>query len=1697
MAQKVNVSVAKVSPNLYSAAVQSNLDKSQIGQIEQFSWTVSKNKDLLRMPTDKARNEFANLDDEVQEKLRFLYPNAAYTEEPETLKDNFFGVIKGAGKVLASPLIGVLKVAGVYNRVINLPYLVGRQVSQGEGLWNKQTWTDAWDGRRVYDNGALAEVEQYFGKEKTAIAKGILAGKKPGEIVESYGTIDDLFLKAMEEAYNSPDTFRQVLDGVKYAQVSLGRDIARDIVGNKSTKFGGVTGDYVSGKTKNLSGGIDFFYQLLIDPLTYLTGGLNKGLTQADNVLNSVKKYGSAGVKEIFEKDTGVVKLWDEQIGPRVQKLIDAPTPEAKTAARIDIKNNFEGWNSDKAIKILEDNKLTDAETAKDYFSQVENVTKLLSGRVDGMQFWRTGVDVAGKHRRLTDWTRVKVAEALMPPTKDAGKKVEDINAVLKNPEGTDVNAVLQYRKQELESSRSRKVLYKISEAIARTPQGGMIKIGDDAIETAETFRLVARQIMPRDLAEGVTHAFVNADISDQVIILRNLYLGVMQRYGLDGLPGGERLIRETLTQQFGATGIFGAAKRVSVDKSFSAVMGKTWRKVDDDAGNAFNEVTGAVQFIEETNAISTLDYIKLAETAYNMKSRKNLLHAMGGATNSHTANKFVNAWTIMTLFPRLGIRSSIDEGFLYTLTAPSREIFQYLSRKGHKLGRAATAFTASKSAETLTRKVKTRLGVTTAETALDTTRRREIIEALAAEKGIEPHMLDRMDVAEAVAKEAITFAKIAPNSDEGRYMIQLLTKNPDFLDASTKSIGSTSSVLGRVSPDVQRELLPMSELSKTLDKFELIRGVKGTTVSVDELRKVNAEYVAVAHLENITTSIVGNTKFIYSKANKKVLINPGQYFLEHNAIKTEFDFVDAVNGFLADLGIFKNKALYDEVGDEVARQAPDFGYIATDERLLKEFIGRSAHTTALRNQGYSDIEIARDKAENMLADIYEKFHGVPMGKGYNKQLYDAVNEKYGELLSAERVGGKPISKKWNKALGAIKFDDFVKLTDGFQPQSEVFTSLQIEGLTTDFENVLTKLGNNAMDLMDAQVTAIFRQPVVFLSYMKHRKAYAKLEEEFRVSLVNAELKAAREAGQQIDDVAYSKIVERTRDIAEKRFTEIAADSAANNILKYADNPNIRTNFALSARTVGRFYRATEDFWRRMYRLKDVSPRVLYRMRLAHLGLNASGMVYKDGNDDAYVMMPMDGVIFQAIDTATKAATGQSAFKQPMFNEFTFKLKLANPSFSPDAGLPMLSGPIGALSVLSMKSVLGIFGAPGKQLAENADNYLLGSMGDSTTWFSAVIPGTLQRVWTALPFDEKDRQASTAAMQAIAYNASQGNYLKPDATEEEKYDYLKAIRLSAHNIVAMRSLLGLISPIAPSTQESVGVPDYLRSVGIAGLRPEFYDILNAISDKFQGDVQDPFELAIATFVGRNPGKLVYTVARDERETNVVIQKTKELKGWMINNKSLVDTYGEAAYIFAPNTGDFDVSTYNWLEGADLISNKSLEKYYRDILVANDRKAYYDIANQEKDLLASTADVFARKAIINNATNARAALKGSNPLLNAALVGGGSEIATEERMLRSLEEMLVGENLSISKELKSKMLLAVRQVRDFVALSNDADSRKLNNFSDVKRKRKAEIEAMIADMSAGDATMREANRAVFRAILDFYSRDSYTVYGKGY
>jgi hypothetical protein len=217
-----------------------------------------------------------------------------------------------------------------------------------------------------------------------------------------------------------------------------------------------------------------------------------------------------------------------------------------------------------------------------------------------------------------------------------------------------------------------------------------------------------------------------------------------------------------------------------------------------------------------------------------------------------------------------------------------------------------------------------------------------------------------------------------------------------------------------------------------------------------------------------------------------------------------------------------------------------------------------------------------------------------------------------------------------------------------------------------------------------------------------------------------------------------------------------------------------------------------------------------------------------------------------------------------------------------------------------------------------------------------------------------------------------------------------------------------------------------------------------------------------------------------------------MKNWYIQNEGLVKKYGEAAFIFSPQTGEFDAASYAWLEGSNFIKNKDLEKYYLDVMLSQDKQSYFNIAKEENEALSQTVSVSARRAIIETATAQRQAMKAANPFLESAITGGGNEIASETIMFQSMEQILTDQKVNIPPATRSKLLVIASQIRDFINIAQDPEIREARNFADIKRQRKADIEALIAQMLEGDLIVKEANRAVFQTILDYYSRDTYRV-----
>jgi hypothetical protein len=841
---------------------------------------------------------------------------------------------------------------------------------------------------------------------------------------------------------------------------------------------------------------------------------------------------------------------------------------------------------------------------------------------------------------------------------------------------------------------------------------------------------------------------------------------------------------------------------------------------------------------------------------------------------------------------------------------------------------------------------------------------------------------------------------------------------------------------------------------------------------------------VALAHFEKWFKMMAGNK----AKLTDEVTLNPAEIFFRYNALKP--GEVDPRTGkemmeLALDAGMEKIGFKFEPLTNTWQIQ---------DNLSVGAFLERTAYTVQARGRGLDDEQIARGQLFRMFTDMYETFHGD--ANKFNQGLLDVVKNSYGQLVKMSAESGR--IPTWNAAVARIPLDEFQDASQGFRISGPINTEIAFGDF--DVESVFRRYGNTMMDWMDQQVTGLFRQPAVMVTYAQLRKKYAGIEKEFvRQQVANEMGPFAGATQKQIDAVT-----EKYKAIAEKRFTELAVREAADTILKFADNPKIRSNFAFSVRTVGRYYRATEDFYRRIYRLKDVAPRTLYRLRLVNVGLESSGAIFNDAEGEPYVVMPMDNIIYKATDGAFRALTGNTGYSQPLFNEFTFKLRMVNPSFSQDAGLPTLSGPIAGLGVIAVKNLLGI--VPGKipfvggaiqpysqQLGESIDTFALGNIGDNVDIFRAVVPSSLQRVWGMLGFDEKSRQEVTAAQQAIAYNAANGIGIAADATDEEKSEYLKNIRISAHNVLFMRHFLGLLSPVAPTTMESVGVPDYIKDTGITTLRSEFFDILNGITAINNGDISDPYEVALATYIGKNPGKLIYTVAREDKQTSVLIKNTDKLKNWGIKNADLIKTYGEVAYIFAPQIGDFNAGTYNWIKAAGLIESKSLEDYYTDIQVAEDKQKYYDIARQQKDILNNLSDPELRANVIKAAEQQRAALKANNPLLNSELIGSGNEIGNESVMLESLEQLISNPKTDVRPATRQKLMMAIKMIREFIAFSTDPELKNVENIAQLKRERKEQIEANLNELMVGDLYVTEANRAIFKSILGFYSRESYYVY----
>ena len=1669
--RKLDATVARVSPALYAAGSRAALTREEKNLIENWAQVRDKHQQLMKMSNKDAGESFNKLEPGFQEALKTYYRiDYAKKNDGQVLIQNddvrkALGIENSTGDgnisygdVAKSPFQFLMGAATQYGKFLNTPgAMLQNSVVNKESFWSRNNGEIAFDGKYLYDNALADELVNKYGGAESFVAMHVLAGDTPGEIIDAWGPNDPAILAAINGMFNEPEAFDVMLGEFSRAQLSPGRIAARGLGMNtpeNARAFGAV------------SGTIDFAYQIFMDPLTYLTLGASaviKGAGKAEKLANMVKSGADVdmllGIPEVANYYGRYTKLIGELGGAMAVKATTEVEKATKASQVAQITRKIEMDHADIAspddIKTWLKYGVTDLDSFRNLFlgDGAQEWTRLIRGKTVSTVYAREGVAYSKRSRESTVKAKQNLRNFFLGKEESVATATSDyqkIRASLLTDEPLDVEIAINKKQNKFQ---------RFIERQTRLHPGRAVVYHDDANldRTIDVFNKQAFLAFGRrDLADMATAEFRYLPQSERFAMHRSIFELIMRREGIHGLDGGQEYIDKALELHFGSKSTWTTAEELAIP-SRSGITNRPMSIA----------VTGPLHSSQFQNFVTAPDWRNMSEFVASKSLKKDKDQSMaeyipqliGGAYNHRATGIYTDLWTTLTLIPQLGIRTAIEEGFMFLMYAKGGQLRNYRTSKQYqRIWRAALGEDNKSGAGPVKAGIETLLDKTLGKTLgksfgvsrsiSQETRARLRKDVLENNKDLPMWQQDEL-IGEAILDSAIFMHGTKLDPAQTRWFKELVMENPQVLHSiSQKNV--TDSLQGKTAMQEFNDLLTDSQLDMAMDNLGLVAQGAIRSFQVSSMKDSHRD---IAMFRNFTR--IFNDKGFEARNGKDVTrFSFASVFLKHNAGFDASDWANASDELMRLSGFVKNadNKWVVKVGaeDQVKK-------IVEGSRFFDQ---------------WKDLANPADKMQEFilagLSDTYVTFHGSA----------EAFNPKLAELFS-------DVMKKrtdHRKIMGEISFEDYVEATKGFKVQGHIMTDIKFDGVATDLRTAIQRYGQDqAFDLMARQTDAITRMPVTHMHYIAFRKQYEETEFKMAEDLHNRWLEE--------NILAPESVIKRNKEIAEEQaskfFTNKAINDAAAHVLKFSDNPAMQTVFAYNMRTVGRFYRAVEDFHRRMYRLvKDHPLDVIYRLRLMNQGLDAVGDVHRDQDGTPYVVLPMDDVIYSAVDTTLRTLTNdQVSINQPLFNDITFDVTAGNPAFQDEAGMPYLSGPMGSLSVIAAKSLLGILPFDEtKNAAEDLDNLFLGTMGDNPTVSKALTPKFARNVWSMLNVDEQSTQEISALSQAISYNEANNIKINPDDPKylnadntinetllnEDKVKYLKDLRISAHNIIVTRALLGMILPFSVQTKNTKDLPDYLLDSGITSMQQSFYEVLDQVKNKYP-DANDHYEMTLATWMGENPGKIAYVVSKKSKEIQPIVNFSNEMQNWTIANRDAVDEYGAGALLFAPKIGEFSPGVWQWATAANIAKNTDVDAYYEKVWMQEYVNRYYDLGEQEALELKSIPLHFTaeRRSLLTQYDKKKKELKLAVPGLSEYIEN--SDKSEAYNFVNNAYNYATSPNADISEDVKQDIVTAYNLYSDFIYTANYIDSLNAANGTDLKRAEKEKTINAIQELIDSDST----------------------------
>ncbi len=459
-------------------------------------------------------------------------------------------------------------------------------------------------------------------------------------------------------------------------------------------------------------------------------------------------------------------------------------------------------------------------------------------------------------------------------------------------------------------------------------------------------------------------------------------------------------------------------------------------------------------------------------------------------------------------------------------------------------------------------------------------------------------------------------------------------------------------------------------------------------------------------------------------------------------------------------------------------------------------------------------------------------------------------------------------------------------------------------------------------------------------------------------------------------------------------------------------------------RNFARFYRATEDAYRRLYRTVKYNPEAIRKIALTYEGVSHSGFVQRDDQGEPYFIYPGVAPVYEAMNKVLGVFGLGDKFVSPMPLQFGSDIRMLTPSANPESWLPTFSGPLAGLSLKTIYSIAGLFeesnidalSTIGQEI-KSTERIALGEIGENQSFFQAVLPGHVNRLITSLGRDERDSQYASAFRKAVTYLEAGGHTPSSDATPGELAQYQKRLRSTITGVLATRFVLGFISPASPTTTLKSDMAEWVRDNGRVNFKQVYTKLIEEYTAK---NSPDPIGEAMADWVKLFPDEVPYVINESEPEFQARFKTSNAAANWVDENKDLVAKYPEGAGFLIPQSGTFSWDAYQFLKDNGFRKTKLVDDFLKESFVSKDKYFYYTQRDKYEAALENAGSDSERKRI-NNAWRVWSGdFKSARPLLQEEFANSASNNIKRQASYGDLKRLLneSGINNPATKALRS-------------------------------------------------------------------------------